>query len=116
LRPYGNGDNLGRVPGFLKAKSFLDGNFIEGIHGHFDVRDVHAASIRFDPDFNVVVDDPFDRYKYFHVNSAPTFLSIEYAAPHCRVNLPDGLIVFICRAIQKSKRISHLRKSQSAAG
>jgi len=50
------------------------------------------------------------------VNSAPAFLSIEYAAPYRRVNLPDGLIVFICCAIQKGKRISHLRKSQSAAG
>jgi hypothetical protein len=116
LRPYGDGDHFGRMSAFLKAKSFLNSDFIEGIHGHFDVRDVHAAPIRFNPDFNVVVDDPFDGYEYFHVDSALTSLSIEYAAPHRPVNLPDGLIVFICSVIQKGKRISHLRKSQCAAG
>ena len=60
------------VPSFLDADRLFDGDFIEGIHGHLDIGDVHAAAVRLHADFDVVVYDPFDGYEKFHANSALT--------------------------------------------
>ncbi len=61
------------MPGFLQAERFFHGDFIERVHGHFDIGGVHAASVRLNPDLHVVIDDPFDGYEYFHGEQSPAF-------------------------------------------
>jgi hypothetical protein len=59
----GDGDDFSREAGFLEAHGFFDGDFVEGVHAHLDVGQVDARAVRFDADFDVVVDDPFDGYE-----------------------------------------------------
>ncbi len=62
----GHGDHLGDHTLFLQSDGFFDGDFVEGVHRHLDVGDIHASAITLDSHLDVVVDDAFDRDQYLH--------------------------------------------------
>ena len=66
LHAHGHGDHFGRGPGFEQANRFFDGNFIERVHGHFNVGGLNAGLVRFDTNLDVVIDHPFDGDEEFH--------------------------------------------------
>jgi hypothetical protein len=45
---------------------FLDCDFVEGVHGHFDIAEIDAGLIRFDADLDVVVDHPLHGHEHLH--------------------------------------------------
>ena len=51
---------------FLHAHDFFDGNFIEGVHRHFDVAELDPRSVGFDADLDIEVDDALDGDESFH--------------------------------------------------
>jgi hypothetical protein len=54
--------HFGRHTRFLKAHRFFHRDFVERVHRHLDVGDIHAAAVRFDANLHVVVHHAFDRY------------------------------------------------------
>ena len=55
----------------LEAQRFFDTDFVERIHRHFDVSEIHARTIRLHTDLHVVVNDTFNRHQnlhYVHLN------------------------------------------------
>ncbi|KAG1248821.1 hypothetical protein G6F65_019411 [Rhizopus arrhizus] len=50
-----HGDHVGRRALLLQAHGRFDGDFIERVHRHFDVTDVHAALVGLDAHVDVVV-------------------------------------------------------------
>src|SRR5262249_22025734 len=62
-------DDFGCLTLLLEPERFLDGNLVEGIHGHFDVRQLDAAAVGLDTNFDVEVDDPFYGHQDLHGNS-----------------------------------------------
>jgi len=68
LRSDRDGDDLGRLAGFLEPDRFLDGDFVERIHRHFDV----ATSSTPEPSaltriFTFLVDRPLHGTENFHI-------------------------------------------------
>ena len=57
---------LGWPQGTFASKVALDGDLVEGIHRHLDVRKFDAGAIRFHADLHVVVHHPFDGHQYLH--------------------------------------------------
>src|SRR5262249_58708946 len=49
-----------------QAQGFLDGDLVERVHRHLDVGKLDPGLVRLDADFDVVIDDPFDRDQRFH--------------------------------------------------
>ena len=70
----------------LQADRLFDGDLIEGVHGHLDVRRLDARVVGLDADLDVVVDDPLDRDQHFH-RVAPI--------GELRPGLPPGEGVFV---------------------
>ena len=66
LGAHGHGHDLGGHALLFPAHRLFHGNFAEGVHGHFDVGKIYIRVVRFDADFDVVVDDAFHRDEYFH--------------------------------------------------
>ena len=66
LRTDRDGDDLGRLAGFLEPDRFLDGDLVERIHRHFDVAELDAGAVGLDPDFHVLVDRPLHGHENFH--------------------------------------------------
>src|SRR5690606_18896194 len=66
VRADGDDDDLASHALFLQADGFFHGDFAEGVHRHLDVGEVDAGVVRFDADFDVVVDHSFDSYKNLH--------------------------------------------------
>jgi hypothetical protein len=64
--PDRNGDDLRRLAGFLEPERFFDGDFVEGIHRHFDVGKFDAGAVRLDPNLHILVDRPFDGHENLH--------------------------------------------------
>ena len=92
-----NHDNLARRAGFSEAQCFFDGNFVEGVHGHFDVGGLDARIVRLDANFDVVVNDSLNRYQHFHWLVVPAWCAAKnharmYALGRTRANPPaaDG--------------------------
>src|SRR5262249_7524763 len=50
----------------ISSHGFLDGDLVEGIHRHLDVRQLDAAAVALDANFDVVVDDPLHGHQNFH--------------------------------------------------
>ncbi|MHC2424412.1 hypothetical protein ACVIST_001157 [Bradyrhizobium elkanii] len=61
--------HFGRLAGFLQPQRFLDGDFVERVHRHLDVGELHARPVTLDADLDVVVDDPLYRHKNLHRSS-----------------------------------------------
>src|SRR5262249_59752133 len=70
-RAYRHADDFGCLTLLLEPECFLDGNLVEGIHGHFDVRQLDAAALGLDPNFDVEVDDPVYGPQERHGTSLP---------------------------------------------
>ena len=66
LRSDRNGDDFGRLAGFLEPDRFLDGDLVERIHRHLDVAELDAGAVGLDPDFHVLVDRPLHGHENFH--------------------------------------------------
>jgi len=64
-----HGDYFGHNAGFLEPHRLFDGDFVEGIHRHFDVGRLDAATVGLDADLDVVVDDALDGNQNFHCHS-----------------------------------------------
>ncbi len=58
-------DDFGRLAGFLQADRLFDGDLVERIHRHLDVGEFDAGAVGLDPDFDVVIDNPFDGHREF---------------------------------------------------
>src|SRR3546814_10856738 len=54
-----------------RSSVLFDGNFIERVHGHFDISEIDACLIRFHTDFDIVIDHPFDGDEDFHEYELP---------------------------------------------
>ena len=67
LRADRHGDDFLGLAGLFQTQRLFDGDFVERVHRHFDIGKVNAGPIRLDADFDVVINDPFDRHQYFHV-------------------------------------------------
>jgi hypothetical protein len=65
-RPDRHSDDFSGGALFLEANGFFDGNLVERIHRHLDVRKLDARTVRLHSDLDVVVDDPFDGHQHFH--------------------------------------------------
>jgi hypothetical protein len=59
-------DDLGDDAFFFQAHSFFNSNFVKRVHAHFDVGDIHTGVVRFDTNFNVVINNAFDCDQDFH--------------------------------------------------
>ena len=66
LGPDRGDHDLGRLACFLEPERFFDGDLVERVHGHFDVAEFDAGTVRLDPDFHVLVDCPFHGHEDFH--------------------------------------------------
>ena len=66
VRADGDDDDLASDALLFQANGLFDGDFAEGVHRHLDVGEVDAGVVRFDADFDVVVDHSFDSYKNLH--------------------------------------------------
>ena len=75
LRADGDGDDLGRLALFLQADGLLDGDLVEGVHGHLDVGQLDARAVRLDPDLHVVVDHPLHGHQDFHLSHLSVSIS-----------------------------------------
>jgi hypothetical protein len=64
----------------LESHGLLDGNLVEGIDGHLDVREVDAGAVGLHADFDIGVHDALHGDKGFHV-----------------CNLSDGVVTFAAR-------------------
>ena len=73
----GNGDDFGHDTLFLQAHGLLDGDFVEGVHAHLDVGDVHTRVVRFDADLYVVVHHALDGDQYLHCCGSLLRLSVD---------------------------------------
>ena len=62
----GHRHHLGGHARFLQAHRLLDGDLVEGVHGHLDVGELHAGAIRLDADLDVVIHNPLDWDEYLH--------------------------------------------------
>src|SRR5262249_27943908 len=58
--------DLGRLALLFEPERLLDGDLVEGIHRHLDVRQFDAAAVALDANFDVVVDDPLHGHQNFH--------------------------------------------------
>ncbi|MNP13174.1 hypothetical protein D3C76_1054430 [compost metagenome] len=65
-RTDGDGDDFSGHALFFQTYGFLDGDFAEGVHRHFDVGEIDAGVVRLDADLDVVVDHSLDSYKNLH--------------------------------------------------
>ncbi|MNT00933.1 hypothetical protein D3C72_1353820 [compost metagenome] len=61
-----HGDDFGDNAGFLQAHGLFDGDFVEGVHAHLDVGQIHARAVRLDADLDVEIHHPLDCDEYFH--------------------------------------------------
>src|SRR5262252_3454055 len=59
-------NDLGRLALLFEPQRLLDGDLVEGIHGHLDIRQFDAAAVALDANFDVVVDDPLHGHQNFH--------------------------------------------------
>src|SRR5499427_2708468 len=59
-------NDLGRLALLFEPERLLDGDLVEGIHRHLDVRQLDAAAVALDANFDVVVDDPLYGHQNFH--------------------------------------------------
>ena len=55
-------------------------DFIEWVHGHFDVGRLNARVVRLDADLDVVVDDPLNGDEYLHLRSVPGVIGVVFPA------------------------------------
>src|SRR3990167_3124749 len=62
----GDGDDFGDGALFFQAHGFFDGDFVEGVHAHLHVGDVHARAVALDAHFDVLIDYPLDWDENFH--------------------------------------------------
>src|SRR5262249_46201361 len=60
---------------FLEPHRFLDGDFIERVHAHFNIGQLDAGTVRLDADFHVEIDDALDRNQDFHACLPPVMRS-----------------------------------------
>ena len=60
------GDDLFGGPGFFKAERRFNADFIEWIHGHFDVCGLNTGAVALNAYFHVVIDNPFYGDENFH--------------------------------------------------
>jgi hypothetical protein len=58
--------DLGRRALFLQTNGFLDGDFVERVHAHLDVGQVHARAIRLHARLHIVIDNPLHGHKDLH--------------------------------------------------
>jgi hypothetical protein len=74
--------------GFLEPYRFFHGDFIEGIHGHFDVGQIHRTAIGLGPWPDVVVNHPFDGNE--NLQSCLLFISparLTPRPPECKLSI-----------------------------
>jgi hypothetical protein len=64
--PQGCYDDLAGLAGFLQANRFFDRDFVERVHGEFDIGRLDPGPIGLDPDLDVVIDDALDGDQYLH--------------------------------------------------
>ena len=64
--PDGNNDDFFGFAGFFQPQGLFDGDFIKGVHRHFDIGEFDAGAVRFHANFYVVVNHPFHGNKNFH--------------------------------------------------
>jgi hypothetical protein len=59
-------DDLAGNTSFPDAQGLFDGYLVKWIHRHFDICQFNPGPVRFDPDFDIIVNDPFYGYDNFH--------------------------------------------------
>src|SRR5262249_49477977 len=59
-------DDLGGLTLLLEPERLLDGDLVERVHRHLDVRELYPAAVAPDANFDVVVDDPLYGHQDFH--------------------------------------------------
>jgi hypothetical protein len=59
-------DDFGGDPFLFQANRFFDGDFAEGVDGHFDVVQVDAGLVREHPNLDIGINDALYRDKNLH--------------------------------------------------
>ena len=62
----GDNDDFCQYAFFFQPHRFFHSDFIERVHAHFDVGDIDAGLVRFDPDFDVVIHHALDGDQCLH--------------------------------------------------
>ena len=81
-----DGDDFLGAAFFLEADRFFDGDFVEWVHRHLDVRQVDSRAIRLDANFDVVIDDALDRHNDLHAFRQDAWRSPVCCFPRFRTN------------------------------
>ena len=84
-----NDDDLARLALFLEPERLLDGDLVEGVHGHLDVGQLNAAAVALDSNLDVEIDNPLDRHQNFHGSALSRQLPRRRGRP-ARRRQPNG--------------------------
>src|SRR5690606_17549048 len=76
----------------FKARGFFDGNFVKGVHGHFDISNIHSALIGLHAYFDVVINHTLDRYQYLHRASSRGSIKKPYTKSFLFYNFASALM------------------------
>jgi GAF domain-containing protein len=71
----GHRHHFGGHAGFFQAYSLFHRDLVERVHGHLDVRNIHARAIALHTHLDVVINHAFDRYQNFQVHAPYDCLS-----------------------------------------